>query len=330
MDAVTRAHSRNWTATTPRSRFGLRADRSFTNTNTDVHGKRSGSANVRRHCYPMFETRCWLTGFLNVFGHVAFSAAQYDHALQLVDRLVNEANAAGLTFPLSHGLATRANALVGLRRLLEARRVLRDIERLTPMIPHVAGNAVLCAAKLRIALGDVERAAAILDADPPKGLNPPFVAELFGYRGLVHASLGSFGKAMAAFVEADKSHYVDATATALLGRAIVALGRRRSWGRGARRHAVKTVIGTGCREVLVAAMRAYPPLVSVCAEDPWTVKQLTPLLVASRDVALGRRSGFTMPREVTRGGRLSAREHEVSELLAQGCSNPEIARALFY
>ena len=36
-----------------------------------------------------------------------------------------------------------------------------------------------------------------------------------------------------------------------------------------------------------------------------------------------------MPREVTRGGRLSTREREVSELLAQGCSNPEIAKALF-
>jgi DNA-binding NarL/FixJ family response regulator len=270
-----------------------------------------------------------LTGFLNVFGHIAFSAARYEEALQLVDRLVGEANAAGLTFPLSHGLATRANALVGLRRLLEARRVLRDIERLTPMIPHVAGNAVLCAAKLKIALGDIERASAILDGDPPLGLNPPFVAELFGYRGLAHASLGSFHKAVAAFAEADKSHYVEATTTALLGRAIVALKRGDAGASERAVQSVNAVISTGCREVLVAAVRAYPPLVSVCAEDPSTVKQLTPLLIASRDIALGRKAGFPMPREITRGGRLSAREHEVGELLAQGCSNPEIAKALF-
>jgi ATP/maltotriose-dependent transcriptional regulator MalT len=271
-----------------------------------------------------------ITGFLNVFSHVASSAGRYEDALRLVDRLVSEADAAGFAFPISYGLITRASALVGLRRLLPARRVLRDIDRIDPPIPHVSANAVLCTAKLRIAVGDLESARLVLDAEPPHGVTRSFVAEHFGYRGLVHASLGSFRKATMALAEAEtRSHYTDATTTALLGRAIVALGRAAPGAEALALRAVRAVISTGCRDVLVTAVRAYPPLLSACREDPEVVKNLTPMLVATRDVALGRKCGLTMPREVTRGGKLSAREYEVSQLLAQGRSNPEIAKALF-
>ena len=53
------------------------------------------------------------------------------------------------------------------------------------------------------------------------------------------------------------------------------------------------------------------------------------LLVRSRDVDIARAAGLEVPREARPRQRLSAREREVYELLAQGRTNQEIARTLF-
>jgi DNA-binding NarL/FixJ family response regulator len=58
-------------------------------------------------------------------------------------------------------------------------------------------------------------------------------------------------------------------------------------------------------------------------------QQLTELLGASNDVGIGRSAGLAMPREFRRSEGLSARERDVYELLAQGRTNPEIAKSLF-
>ena len=131
-----------------------------------------------------------VTGFLNVFAHVTFSAARYEQSLSIVDRLVTEAESAGLDFPLDYALVTRAGALVGTRQLLAARRVLSDLQKHQPLGAHLLCSTILGTAKLHIAVGDLERAAAVLDVEPPKATNAPTVAEFFGYRGLVAASRG--------------------------------------------------------------------------------------------------------------------------------------------
>jgi DNA-binding NarL/FixJ family response regulator len=89
------------------------------------------------------------------------------------------------------------------------------------------------------------------------------------------------------------------------------------------------VVATGSGEAVVTASRAYPALAAACATDQSLAPRLTTLLIASRDAALGRRSGLTIPREVTKRGVLSRRENEVYELITQGRSNREIARVLF-
>ena len=118
-------------------------------------------------------------------------------------------------------------------------------------------------------------------------------------------------------------------ATGVLSRAVIALGRGdQSAGRVAHR-AVSAVLDTGCREVLVVASRACAPLVEACVTKEPLARRLTALFVASRDAALARRCGLKMPRDARRGGRLSNREREVYDLVAQGRSNRQIAAALF-
>jgi DNA-binding CsgD family transcriptional regulator len=186
----------------------------------------------------------------------------------------------------------------------------------------------VCTAKLHIAAGDLDRAATVLDVEAPPLTNTPLAAELHGYRGLVDASRGLFADAEASFSHAESSHYTDATATVAVGRAVIALAKDLRNSRRAAADTVEAMMVTGNREALVTAMRAFPPLISACAGHSVT-RQLTPLLVASHDVRLGRRFGLAMPREAAKGGRLSNRENEVYELIAQGRSNKQIAETLF-
>jgi ATP/maltotriose-dependent transcriptional regulator MalT len=195
---------------------------------------------------------------------------------------------------------------------------------------HLLCSAIIATAKLHIAAGDLERSATVLDVEPPAATNSPTVGEFLGYRGVVYASLGLFDEAEIALAQAEQtSHYVDAAATALLGRAVVALGRKRRDADATAVRAVETVLNMGCRDVLVVAARANAPLVSVCVNTEAIARRLTPLFVTSRDVTLARRCGLKMPREARRGGKLSNREREVYELVAQGRSNPQIAATLF-
>jgi DNA-binding NarL/FixJ family response regulator len=270
------------------------------------------------------------TGFLNIFAHVTLAAARYEQSLALVDRLVAEAESAGLDFPFDYGLVTRAGALVGTRQLRAARRVLNDLQKHEPLVAHLLCSAILCTAKLHIAAGDLERAGTVLDVEPPVGTNTPTVGEFFGYRGIVAASRGLFDEAEVALTQAEQtSHYVDAATTSKLGRAIVALGRNDPSSNATAVRTVQTVIDTGCLEVLVVAARACTPLVSACVTNESVARRLTSLFAASRDVTLGRRCGLKMPREVRRSGTLSNREREVYELVAQGRSNRQIAASLF-
>ena len=80
---------------------------------------------------------------------------------------------------------------------------------------------------------------------------------------------------------------------------------------------------------LVIACRVYPRLAECIASDQVLADELTDILAASRDVDIGRAAGLAMPRELRKTEGLSNREREVYELMAQGRSNREIAKALF-
>jgi LuxR family transcriptional regulator, maltose regulon positive regulatory protein len=271
-----------------------------------------------------------ITGFLNVYAHVLFCATDYERSLELVDWQLKEAATAGLDFAVSYGLVNRAAALTSLRRLREARRVLASLEKLEPLPPHVAGNAAIARAKLHIATGDLERAASVISVEPARGSRVPLVAELAAFRGLVQASLSLETEAERSFEQAEStSRYVDAAVNVALGRSILSHSLGNPTGEADLRAAVASVLATGSGEAVVTASRAYPALAAACATDQSLAPRLTTLLIASRDAALGRRSGLTIPREVTKRGVLSRRENEVYELITQGRSNREIARVLF-
>ena len=89
------------------------------------------------------------------------------------------------------------------------------------------------------------------------------------------------------------------------------------------------VMRQGHLDDVVFASRAYPELARLGASDREMRAELTRIFSNSRDIGLGRAVGLEMPRELRRKERLTPRELEVYELLAQGRSNRSIAETLF-
>jgi ATP/maltotriose-dependent transcriptional regulator MalT len=269
------------------------------------------------------------TGFRNMHAHAAVASAQYEKALSLTSEQIDEATANGLEFAVDYALLTRAAALVGLRRLLQARRVLNQLEtRADAYSANVAGNVTILHARLRITAGDLSGAAVLMEQDPPPFAPPALRGEFVGYRGLIWAAQGDAAHAKQAFTDAERhSRYVDAVAINVMGRAILQVAAKAE--RSTAINAVGNVVTMGQLDVVITACRAFPELVRVCATDAKLARALSDALFASRDISLGRSGGLAMPREHRPSEALSPREREVLELVAQGRTNREIANTLF-
>jgi ATP/maltotriose-dependent transcriptional regulator MalT len=270
------------------------------------------------------------TTFLNCYSNVAVCLSRYELALQLAGRLGEEAERNGLGFALDHAAVQRVRALIGLRRLLEAQRLIEELRRReASLADHAATNAVIQHVRLRVARGDLDGARSILRYDPPVTLNPGLLGEFAAYRGLVLASVGDIEEADEAIqVAVATRSVVGAVTLARLASAVVVLHRNAD-DRGAAREALRYVLEVGHVDAVITACRAYPPLARAGAADVALARKLTQAFVASRDFDLGRQAGLGMPRELRRNEVLSHREREVYELLAQGRSNRDIARTLF-
>ena len=247
------------------------------------------------------------TGFRNMHAHAALASAQYEKTLTLTSEQIDEATANGLEFAVDYALLTRAAALVGLRRLKQAQRVLRELEtRGDACPPNVLGNVTILHARLRIAAGDLKGAAVLMEQDPPPLAPPGLIGEFFGYRGLIWAAQGNVDVAKDALLEAERhARYVDAIAINTMGRAILALAVEADTSTALR--AVENVVTMGQLDVVITACRAFPELVRACSTDTKLARALSDALFASRDVSLGRSGGLAMPRELRPSEGLSAK-----------------------
>jgi DNA-binding NarL/FixJ family response regulator len=91
---------------------------------------------------------------------------------------------------------------------------------------------------------------------------------------------------------------------------------------------LSTVIESGIWDPLVIALRAMPALGAFMADQTEWRSWLQRLLAASADTSLGRSLGLQLPRAATRNAKLTPRETEIHELLAQGRTNEQIAKLL--
>jgi DNA-binding NarL/FixJ family response regulator len=267
------------------------------------------------------------TSVRNIASIIALYSANYGSALRLARELHEDALESGLDFPVDHALVTQAGALIGLRKLSEAGRVLGQLEKRAAASEFIRCQIALRKAQLRVTAGDLRRAAIELSEAPPPTIPVGVHAEWHGIRAVVLAAAGETSLASQALEGswADGTH-IDSRSLAQLARAILEIqnGPSRESIRG-----VAEIHEDGNRNAVVLACRAFPPLARELAAIPTLAQPLTSLLGISRDADIGRAAGLDMPRESRRAEGLSAREQDVYELIVCGRSNREIARQLF-
>jgi ATP/maltotriose-dependent transcriptional regulator MalT len=256
-------------------------------------------------------------------------AARYEDSLATVDRQISEADETGLAFVIDHARLRQAGANIGLRRFGEAIRALSDLKRRsTSVSSFINENVVLQEAKLSIATGDLRRARSILSRSFGGDPRPAFCGELASYRSLVAAAMGDLESADGYLSEDEDSfRFAEAASLRDISRAIASVKRRDR--PEVARDIIMTLLRRGEADAVVTGIRACPELIQGSATDRASSQALTNLLMRARDFDIAKSAGLNPPREARPRGRLSPREHEVLELLAQGHTNQEIGRALF-
>jgi DNA-binding NarL/FixJ family response regulator len=187
-------------------------------------------------------------------------------------------------------------------------------------------------ARLRASVGDLEGAELLVRKQlVGDGVTRSAQGERLASRGLYFAALGDLSAARTAVREASASStYLGTRTLSALTLVIVGLQEQPERNLSEREQEVLTqIVRLGQLDALVIACRVYPQLAKSAALDQTLANELTELLSRSHDVDIGRAAGLQMPRELRKSEGLSRREHEVYELMAQGRSNREIAKALF-
>lgn len=261
---------------------------------------------------------------------VLVSAGRYAEAIATADIAIAEALSTGIDFVVHHCLFPKASALIGRRRFGAAKNVLSQLlGRIDSARDGWAmANLAMQHAKLQISLGNLARAADHLGPDPDEHMSLGLRGEYESYRALIAAAQGSFTTARKRVESALRfSHNADAFALTSMTNAIIAADGRKD--NHAVVESVSEVLKAGHADSVVIACRACPRVAAIGATDETQRVRLTTLLTASCDEAVARAAGLRIRRAIRRDEALSPREQDVYELMAQGLTNPEIARVLF-
>jgi LuxR family maltose regulon positive regulatory protein len=271
------------------------------------------------------------SSFRNQLSSSTVYAGRYSRAVELTERQLDEAVAEGLTFARDYAYVTRSAALIGMRRLGAAQRFLQMLEKSENESSFVAAAVVLKTARLRATAGDINRAEQLLEAAPPRDIPRALLGEWIAHRGLLLAAMGSLSDARAIIDEAlTTSRYIDAVDVSGVARAIIDIqANKRSRGKAVAQESLRRLFSRGHLDIVVIACRVFPELARVGADDSKLEAMLTRLFAESHDSDLGKAVGLAMPRASRARERLSNRERDVFELIAQGRTNREIAKTLF-
>lgn len=266
------------------------------------------------------------TNFFHHFAYTLNLSGRYEEALVVADEALREGRDAGLEFVIDHALIRQAGACIGLRKLKLAQTAIDALGRRSDgASDYVVAHTVLERIKLAITTGDFELARALLSTQN-ESVRPAFMSEIHGYQGLLYAASGDLDRALDTLGDPERyAVYVEGAALADTTHAIVAVASNDS--QGALR-ILEGMFERGELDAVVTGYRAYPS-VAKAALGTALQGQMTDLLIRSRDLDIARKIGLKLARERRPREGLSAREEEVYELLAQGCTNREIARNLF-
>ncbi|HKU56239.1 MAG TPA: LuxR C-terminal-related transcriptional regulator [Gaiellaceae bacterium] len=269
------------------------------------------------------------TGLLSTYSYSLIIACRYEESLESLAALRRVAEASGMDFPLPYAQLNSASACIGLRRFAAADRSLAALEREMRDEPggYFSGQLPILRARLYGSVGDVQRALDVLTLGPPPNVSRGLHGEFLGWQALFHAASGEFDVALELAGDAAKaSRGFEVKSLSLVTRGLTAMSRE-----GASRgmSLVSEAISTGAWDPILIAVRAVPDLGRLIAERRSTANWLRRILLQSSDTSLAALIGLQVPRSAKPKQKLTPRESEVHELLANGLTNEQIANSLY-
>jgi ATP/maltotriose-dependent transcriptional regulator MalT len=263
-------------------------------------------------------------------GTVLVLNARYEDAAKQLRAALSELREFGLSFATPHVKWTLAAAELGRKRFAQCDSHLRAVERSVGNSRDLYFQLNIRALRARLALTQQQRSTA-LDltrddfAEMPSGA---MHGEYLATRALALAAVGRTADAMEAADAADGvTRAGDARVLAAAARALVSLCDPGS-GEQAVLQLLQLASTSGVWDGLVCAVRARPDLLIPLVDFAEYRSELQETLIRSNDVRLARSAGLAA-QPTTTAGRLTPREREVMEHVAQGKRNADIAQSLF-
>jgi len=268
--------------------------------------------------------------FLNTQSTALSIAGRYEAALAAAEHEREIADEFELELVLRHALINRARALIGLRQIAASERTLAELRR--RLVSHedlfLSANSSIERARLYVTLGDLRRAHSSLFLAAHPRLNNGTRGEYLALRALVLAALGKTRASEVSSRDAVLASRLFAVrALVSVARAITRLHVARTDDDAVR--AFSCACADGALDAIVMGCRASTEFAARIASSEEHRDSLTELLIHSKDSSLGRHLGLVVPRSINRSTKLSPREVEIYELIAQGMTNDEISGLLF-
>jgi ATP/maltotriose-dependent transcriptional regulator MalT len=276
------------------------------------------------------------TGFLQTYGTAVVLAANYEEAMTVAERQLDEARRSGLEWVTTHALELQGAALWGLREFEAASQSLREAYRMAGVQDdlHARVNAAILLARTYLAQGAPERALETTLLRLERQPAPTLQGDFLSARALAYACSGEFEMASKLAAASEMcTDQIEARMVRLFARAICVDGENREMGR------TNSILAQAFRETrqtenfdaFVLAYRSCPPILEslnrISDEDARVCIAHIPV----SDRRLASRVGLDVgaPSYEPKPNLLTPREQEVLGLIRNGLTNKEIARTLW-
>ncbi len=259
--------------------------------------------------------------------------AEYNSALEVVDRALHDAERFHIDFVRPHTLVSRAAAKIGLREFRDANAVLREIQAASRRMndPYLAANADILRCKLLLSEGSPKAALDAASGVWSRGPTPSRQMEFAVTKAAAVACAGDPRAALNMLEQVvDLSTWLEPQLLFRWARGICSLLLEEENALEEVTRAYVATASAGAYDVFIFANRLHPAILNTLTADETLHEELAAVLLRSNDERRARALGLVLgPQHSEDTYPLTKRETEVYALLAEGKSNREIGRALF-